>query len=179
MMLRLLPLLALALLLAGEEPALRPRPLTWAQPVLGMTLGNVFKVSDDLYRSEQPDREHLPELRRLGIRAVLNLREYHDDADEIRDDGIALFRVAMNAGDMDPAKLAQAMAIIRTAPKPILIHCWHGSDRTGAVVASYRMLIQHWEREAAIDEFKHGGFGYHETWYPNIESYLRTMPLDR
>ncbi|MBN8525865.1 MAG: tyrosine-protein phosphatase [Planctomycetes bacterium] len=178
---RIIPALCLTatFLAAADPPALRPRPVDWAQPVLGAKTGNLFKVSEDLYRCEQPDDDNLAELKALGIRSVLSLREFHSDEDDIRDPAIRLYRIPMSAGDMEPAKITAALDILRTAEKPILVHCWHGSDRTGAVVASYRMAIQGWQREAAIDEFKNGGFGYHETWYPNIETFLRTATFPR
>jgi hypothetical protein len=36
------------------------------------------------------------------------------------------------------------------------------------VVAAYRIVYQNWTPAAALDELRHGGFGYHETWFPNI-----------
>jgi protein tyrosine/serine phosphatase len=39
-------------------------------------------------------------------------------------------------------EIKQSLEIIKNAPKPILIHCWHGSDRTGVVAASYRIIKQ-------------------------------------
>jgi protein tyrosine/serine phosphatase len=67
---------------------------------------------------------------------------------------------------------------IAQAEKPILIHCWHGSDRTGVVAAMYRMVFQNWPREQAIDEFVNGGFGYHASFYPNIERYLKRVDIE-
>ena len=61
-----------------------------------------------------------------------------------------------------------ALRQFRAAPKPVLVHCWHGSDRTGSVVAAYRIAFQNWTPAAALDELRHGGYGYHEKWFPNI-----------
>jgi protein tyrosine/serine phosphatase len=85
----------------------------------------------------------------------------------------------MNAGEIDDAKISKAMLMLAEAPKPVLVHCWHGSDRTGVVIAMYRMVFQDWPREKAIDEFENGGFGYHKSVYPNIERYLETVDVDR
>ncbi len=157
---------------------LRVRPADWAQPVIGFKLGNFYQVSDDVYRSQQPDDEALRELEKAGFRAVLNLREYHaDDAEEAGN--LKLYRVPMAAGEVSDAEMARALKIMVEAPKPLLVHCWHGSDRTGVVVAMYRMVFQNWPREKAIDEFVNGGYGYHKSFYPNIEKYLETVDVRR
>lgn len=164
---------------ALADDAMRVRPREWAQPMLGVEVGNLFQVSPELYRSEQPDEGQLATLHRLGIKSVLNLRNWHSDKDELKGSAIVGYDLPLKAGSLSDAEMRKAMAILRQAPKPVLVHCWHGSDRTGAVVALYRMVFQNWSREQAIDEFKHGGFGYHETWYPNIEAYLRAVDLQQ
>lgn len=175
-LLLLLTLLFTSVVLADQP---RVRPTEWAQPVLGGELGNFYQVSSELYRSEQPDDEAMTQLQAMGIRSILNLREYHDDNGEADGTGLKLYRVPMNAGEIDDALVEQALEAIATAPKPLLVHCWHGSDRTGAIVALYRMVFQDWPRERAIDEFVNGGFGYHKSFYPNIERYLETVDIER
>lgn len=43
----------------------------------------------------------------------------------------------------------------------MVVHCWHGSDRTGAVIAAYRIVQQGWSQHDAIDEMINGGYGFH------------------
>ena len=43
---------------------------------------------------------------------------------------------------------------------PVLVHCKHGADRTGCIVALYRIVFQSWSKEAAIDEMHNGGYGF-------------------
>jgi protein tyrosine/serine phosphatase len=164
-----LPLLVLA--------DVRVRPLEWAQPMLGSELENFYRLSGDVYRSKQPDSEEMAVLDGMGIRSILNLREYHTDEDEARDTRLRLYRVPVNAGEIDDDFVVEALRTITMAEKPILIHCWHGSDRTGVVVAMYRMVFQNWPREQAIDEFVNGGYGYHAKFYPNIEHYLEAVDI--
>jgi len=176
-LLKTLVLGALLLPVGAEDTVIRVRPTTWAQPVLGVQTGNFYQVSPEVYRSEQPDDDHVGELKKLGIRSVLSLRQYHSDEGTIADPDIRLFRVKMNAGEIVDAEIQQALTILQTCPKPVLVHCWHGSDRTGVVIAAYRIRVMNWERQAAIDEMMHGGFGHHGNWYPNIERYLKTMAV--
>ena len=42
---------------------------------------------------------------------------------------------------------------------PVLMHCKHGSDRTGLMAAMYRVVIQGWSKEEALNEMTLGGFG--------------------
>jgi tyrosine-protein phosphatase SIW14 len=174
---RLLPLLLLLPLVTSLADGVRVRPVEWAQPVLGTELGNFYHLTDQVYRSKQPDDEEMVALEAMGIRSVLNLREYHSDNDEAEETRLNLFHVPVAAGKVDDAFVIEALRVIHQAEKPILIHCWHGSDRTGVVSAMYRMVFQGWPRERAIDEFVNGGYGYHASFYPNIERYLETVDI--
>lgn len=157
---------------------IRVRPAEWAQPMLGSGLENFYRLNSDVYRSKQPDKEGMAALDAMGMRAILNLREYHSDEDEARGTRLKRYRVPVNAGDIDDDFVVEALRTIASAEKPILIHCWHGSDRTGVVAAMYRMVFQGWSRDQAIDEFVNGGYGYHASFYPNIEKYLAEVDLE-
>jgi protein tyrosine/serine phosphatase len=139
-------------------------------------LENFYKVDDRLYRGAQPDGAGMQALAELGVRNILNLREFHDDEKEAAKSPLTLFRVPMNAGRIKDEEVVAALRIIRNAQGPIYVHCWHGSDRTGTVVAMYRMVFQGWSKAAAIDELVNGGYGYHAV-YANIITYLEKVDL--
>jgi protein tyrosine/serine phosphatase len=166
----LLPLFALA--------DVRVRPLAWAQPMLGSDLENFYRLDEQVYRSKQPDDEEMAALEAMGVRSILNLREYHSDQDDAEGTRLKLYHVSVNAGEIDDRFVVDALRAIAAAEKPILVHCWHGSDRTGVVAAMYRMVFQNWPRQQAIDEFINGGYGYHASFYPNIERYLEKVNID-
>jgi protein-tyrosine phosphatase len=172
---RLFTIWACLLISAAALTAPRPRPVEWAQPVIGTSLDNLFQVSPELYRSEQPGAGDVADLKALGIRSVLNLRENHQDTAVRGLSGFQVSQVAMDAGKVNRAQLLQALRTLRDAPKPVLIHCWHGSDRTGVTVAAYRIVFQQWSNERAIDELKNGGFGYHAKLYKNLVSLLESI----
>ncbi|MEJ2694287.1 MAG: tyrosine-protein phosphatase [Candidatus Thiodiazotropha sp.] len=155
----------------------RARPLEWAQPMLGIELDNFYRLDDQVYRSKQPDDEEMVALEAMGVHSVLNLREFHSDEDDAEGTRLKLYHVPVNAGEIDDRFIVAALRAIAEAKKPILIHCWHGSDRTGVVAAMYRMVFQNWPRQQAIDEFVNGGYGYHASFYPNIERYLATVDI--
>lgn len=167
----LLALIAACCLAA--EPA---RPATWAQPVEGVK--NLHRVSADLYRSAQPDDEDMRRLVALGVKGVLNLRAYHSDDDEAKGTTLVLARVAMDAGEVDEDLVVAALRALKALPRPALVHCWHGADRTGAIIAFWRILEQGWSREAAIAEMIEGGYGHH-SMYGNLPRLLRSADLER
>ena len=64
------------------------------------------------------------------------------------------------------AILQQVMIV----PKPVYVHCQHGEDRTGLVIAAYRVRQCGWTKEHAMEEARgHGyrwwlNFGLNRTW---------------
>jgi protein tyrosine phosphatase (PTP) superfamily phosphohydrolase (DUF442 family) len=159
---------------AASEP--RVRPPEWAQPIIAATLENCFRVSEDLFRSAQPGRADIPDLQALGIKSVITLRSFHFD-DVFGRSGFHVSQHPMSAGSVSVAELVAVLREYRAAEKPVLIHCWRGSDRTGFIVAGFRMIFQNWSCESAIDELRLGGFGYHEASYPEILKTLREMDI--
>jgi tyrosine-protein phosphatase SIW14 len=157
----------------------RVRPSTWASPVIEAKLKKFYKVSPKVYRSEQPSSKAFAEIQALGITDVLNLRNHHTDNDEAEGKRLKLHAVKMNAGSITPEQVLQSLAIIKKSKGPIVIHCWHGSDRTGTIVAAYRMVFQKWPKEKAIDEFKNGGYGYHSRIYPNLIKLLKSLDIEK
>lgn len=167
--------LACAGLLPGAQPAPRPRPAEWAVPMLNVSLENCYRVSDELYRCEQPGKRNIAELQALGIRSILNLRHWNTDPKALQQAGFTLLVERMAADSLTVDQLVAALRQFRSAPKPVMVHCWHGSDRTGSFVAAYRIVFQRWTPAAALDELRHGGFGYHEKWFPNIVTLFETL----
>lgn len=174
----LLPAVLASTLAAIATPAMpmpRPRPTEWAAPMINLSLANCYRVSDELYRCEQPEKKDIADLQALGIRSILNLRRWNSDPKALEQAGFKLIVERMEADDLTMDNLVAALRQIKAAPKPVLLHCWHGSDRTGSVVAAYRIVFQNWTPTAALDELRYGGFGYHEKWFPNIITLFETL----
>jgi len=139
---------------------------------------NLYKLNDSLYRSEQPDSLDKELLQQLGIKSILNLRRYHIDEDFLGKNHFSLYHVKMFAFCITNKKIADAMQVIVSAPKPLLIHCKHGSDRTGAVIAMYRILFGNWTKQEALDELKNRQFGFHRIFI-NIPCYIKKVKLEK
>ena len=157
----------------------RQRPDNWAQPVSLAGVPNLFKVSDDLYRSAQPDSQGMKNLKQLGIKTVVNLRSFHTDQDEIGNTGPAGEQIYMVAWHPEKEEAVRFLKIVSDSTRtPVLVHCQHGSDRTGTMCAIYRVAVQGWSKEEAIAEMTEGGFGFHQI-FANLPIWIRVMDIWR
>ena len=164
--------------------AFEVRPAAWAPKVEPAVAGvpNFYRVSAEFYRSAQPDAQGFRNLESLGLRAVVSLRQTVNDAPLAAGTGLSLARVPMKSryvGEKNGAKVVQAMRDLRAGMQlgPVLVHCHHGADRTGLIVALWRVLYESWTRQQAIDELIEGGYGFHPIW-GNIPRYLRRVNLN-
>ncbi|MBN1809337.1 MAG: tyrosine-protein phosphatase [Planctomycetes bacterium] len=147
----------------------------WAVPMEGPGLGNFYKVSEDLYRGEQPTAEGIRTLKKMGIKTVVSLRSAHSDRDEIGDTDIGYVHVRCTAGDPDDAEVLEVLkALTDKSGAPYFIHCQHGADRTGMMVAVYRMAVEGWSNEDALAEMTEGGYGFHKIW-KDIPAYVKSF----
>ena len=144
-----------------------------AQVVTLKGVENLHRVSAELYRSGQPEPEGFTALEQMGVRSVLNLREYHKDTRKARHTDLHLMAYPVAAGQVTAGDVENCLRLLQDAPKPALVHCWHGSDRTGIVVAAYRIIYQGWSVDAAEKEFRDDTYGHHEFWYGNLVELLR------
>jgi protein tyrosine/serine phosphatase len=155
------------------------RPSKWAQPVKIDGVQNLFKVSDTLYRSEQPTAEGFANLKKLGIKTVVNLRDFHTDSTLLRDTGLEYEHIYMKSWHAENEDAVKFLKIV-TDPKktPVLVHCQYGADRTGAMCAVYRMAVQGWTKEEALKEMTEGGFGFHEVW-SNLQDWAGNLDVEK
>lgn len=145
------------------------RPSTWGQSIDQQS--NFYKISDTVYRSEQPHEALLPELKQNQINKIINLRSSNSDPLVFNDPNFQLIHIPINTWAISREDLLKVMQEIQVAQRhhqKILIHCYHGSDRTGASVAMYRIIFENWSTQDALNEMKHGGYGFHPIWV-NIE----------
>lgn len=147
---------------AGQRPA---SSLTTALPLAQTGCPNLYKVSDALYRCAQPEKACFARLEQMGIRTVVDLRMFHSDRKELEGTSLNYIRIPMAPWDPKIKHVRRFLKIV-TNPEyqPVLLHCQHGADRTGTLVAAYRMVIEGWSKERAIEEMTQGPFGYHKFW---------------
>lgn len=132
-----------------------------------------------LYRSGQPTKKEMRFLEEQGIVTLLNLRYRVSDRRELKGTSMKEYRLKMKAQSVDEEDMLNGLRAIMSSDKAVLVHCLHGSDRTGALVACYRMVVQDWPKEDAIDEFLQEQYGYNKAWFPNLETFLRTYDVQK
>jgi tyrosine-protein phosphatase SIW14 len=131
-------------------------------------LPNFHKVNEHLYRGAQPSKGGLKKLAELGVKTIINLRDEQDlskqEGTEAAKAGLQYFSVPMaGLGRPTETQLSQVIAIIDApANWPAFIHCKHGSDRTGTVVACYHILHDGWKSDKAISEARRFGMSWVE-----------------
>jgi protein tyrosine phosphatase (PTP) superfamily phosphohydrolase (DUF442 family) len=163
----------------GAEISSDHRPAYWAVPMQMQGVPNLHKVSNTLYRSAQPSPEGMKKLKAMGIETIVNLRSFHSDRDEIRVTGLAYEHIYMKAWHVEEEDAIKFLQIV-TNPKrsPVLVHCQHGADRTGTMCALYRVAVQGWSKEEALQEMVQGGFGFHGIW-ENLIRWMNGLDIER
>lgn len=154
--------LALLMGLAGSSvqaaDVVQTRPAEWAQPVEKDY--NLYQMSPTLYRSSLPDGGALPLLTKLRIGTVITFLP-ESDARWLSNPGIEQVQLPYRTNHVDDSDILRALRAVQAAEAkgPVLMHCKHGSDRTGLVAAMYRVVVQGWSKEDALNEMTEGGFG--------------------
>jgi hypothetical protein len=157
---------------AAPGPELLARPSEWAIPVSGTSVSNLYRIEDGFYRGAQPTAAGFTDLSTLGVRSVLDVAGGAGDDALAPGGAIRLFHVPMSAWGLHDDLVLQALRIM-TDPgnRPLLIHCQHGADRTGAMVALYRIVVQGWSKADAIREMNKGGY-HHSFLWKNLDRYV-------
>jgi len=110
--------------------------------------GNLHAVSVGvLYRSAQLSKNEIRGVvQEYAIKSVLNLRGAHEGQSWYDDEvaaagelGLAHFDYPLSSKRFVTSRqIEEVLDIVRQAPKPLLIHCKSGADRSGLVAALYR-----------------------------------------
>ena len=150
----------------------------WAAKVERPGLPNLHRVTPNLYRSAQPTAEGLRAAEKLGVKTVINLRAFHSDEDEAAPTKLRIERIRFNTWHPEDEEVVRFLKLVtKTRNGPFLVHCQHGADRTGTMIAIYRIAVQGWKKDDAISEMTGGGYGYHTVW-SNLIRYLKALDID-
>jgi tyrosine-protein phosphatase SIW14 len=127
-------------------------------------LSNVGRISQGVYRGNQPLPDGYKTLKEMGIRTVINLRSRHSEKKAVEDAGMNYmeFPISMikNLKRENVRQIVNAMADPKN--QPVYVHCALGRDRTGIVTAIYRIEKQGWPFDEAEQEMQ--DFGFNDIW---------------
>lgn len=126
-------------------------------------LPNFHRVNGHIYRGGQPAKGGIKRLSELGIKTIINLRresgDTRDEEQEAAAAGMKYFHISMSSlGRPSDEQVSLSLEIIdRAENQPVFIHCQRGSDRTGTIIAAYRISREGWSAKEALDEAKRNG----------------------
>jgi hypothetical protein len=149
---------------AGASPSMRDR---FARKI-GAARGVAYaaEVSPGIYRGGVPDKEGVAWLKTIGVRTVINLRHFHGETEgeRVRTAGMGYERIELASSDEpEPTQVDRFLTLIRDQSlRPVYVHCLHGVDRTGVMMAVYRMEVEGWSNADAVAEME--SFGPHAIW---------------
>jgi tyrosine-protein phosphatase SIW14 len=145
-------------------------------------LPKLYRVNDGLYRGGQPTEAGLKQLLELRIKTVVNLR---NDDERARDEGVATVAAGLryfnlplsNFHKPNDREVAQILSIIN-APEnqPVFVHCKRGTDRTGTIIAIYRIEHDGWTDHKAKQEAEAFGLGL---WQIRMKDYISDYYQDK
>lgn len=129
---------------------------------------NFHQVNASLYRGAQPAPPEFQDLARMGIKTVLDLREERDHtrAEEKIVEAAGMKYVSLPMGGLlapTDQQISRALAVLEDpASAPVFVHCRRGADRTGTVVACYRVAHDQWSNREALEEARLFGMSWIE-----------------
>ena len=148
-------------------------------------LPNFSQVNANLYRGGQPSENGVRELARMGVKTIINLRG--DDKNSRREKEWArragIRFIAVNLSNWFKPKTRDIENIVKEINaadnQPVFVHCKRGADRTGTIVAVYRISHDGWTAKQANDEAKKFGFGWWQFWMKDcISDYYIGLSLN-
>lgn len=143
------------------------------------------KVTKGLYRGGCPSVQDLVVFKDSGITKIVSLDE--ECGNNINDacQELGLEHVIWGLGDGNDPKVSALKKIVPTLTHggPTYIHCFHGKDRTGMVVAMYR-IYSGWPVESALEEAAIFGMGQHlspavtRSYYDAVKRFAEDLAQD-
>jgi tyrosine-protein phosphatase SIW14 len=148
-------------------------------------VANFGKVTPMLFRGAQPSSDGVEGLARLGVALVVDLRDKNERAEErekqeVTAAGMTFVAIPWDCRRPTDEIVARFLQLLRSNPgKKIFVHCEYGVDRTGLMIATFRMADEGWTPDEAMREMR--AFGYnliHRTWCHALEGYERRFPRE-
>lgn len=142
---------------------------------------NFGQVTPNLYRGAQPTTKGFESLAKMGVNIVVDLRDGSEGKFEeqvVTQSGMKFVAIPWTCTKPQDDVFAKFLTVLRDNPeKKVFVHCHVGIDRTGMMIASYRMSEQGWTADEALREMRAFGFStFHQFMCYGLESYEQRFP---
>ena len=159
-----------------------PQSSPSATPSAAQTLtidgvGDFAEVTPTLYRGGQPSRVGLEALAKMGVNIVVDARLSGSDQErkDVEKAGMQYVSIPWHCLFPKDNVFVRFLAVLRDNPgKKIFVHCRYGDDRTGMMIAAYRMSVEGWSADEALKEMDE--FGFHHVVCHSLVEYERNFP---
>jgi tyrosine-protein phosphatase SIW14 len=133
---------------------------SFGQPLTIKGVPNAGQVTPRLYRGAQPTAQGFEALAGLGINIVVDLRgSREDERERVAKLGMQYVAIPWHCPFPKDDAFAQFLTLLRQNPgKKVFVHCRLGDDRTGMMVAAFRIAEQGWTAQEAMNEMEHSVF---------------------
>ena len=153
-----LVLMLLALALTPATSLIAGAQQTEQVPAASTTIKNFGKVDANYYRGSQPSKVQMEELKRLGVKTIIDLRKdkVASASDWASGAGLQYFNITMQPSKAATDEQTAYFLSLVNDPKnwPVYVHCKGGRHRTGALTAVYRITHNGWTAAQAWEEMK-------------------------
>jgi protein tyrosine phosphatase (PTP) superfamily phosphohydrolase (DUF442 family) len=147
----------------------------------GPGINNFSQVDEHVYRGAQPTLEGFRYLAKIGVETVVDLREGGERAsgEELLVTSLGMKYVNVPMTGLTPptkAEITRILVMLEDAKAgAVFVHCMRGADRTGAVIAAYRIDHAHWDNSRALKEAMTFGMGFYQ--FPRQKFIRKFQPL--
>jgi len=166
-----------------DHPEVSPSKQPRAEHAMGKHLTakgipNFGQVTPTLYRGGQPSVEGFRELAHTGVNIVVDTGRSERDESLVKNLGMVYISLPWYCPFPKDEVFARFITLMRDNPgKKIFVHCRLGDDRTGMMIASYRMTQEGWTAKEAMQEMHEFGYrGIHHLMCPGLERYEKSFP---
>jgi protein tyrosine/serine phosphatase len=127
---------------------------------------NFGKMDDRFYRGAQPKETDFKDLKALGIKTIIDLRDDPASYEKQSVEALGMRYVNVPMSDTSYPKEETIQAFLKVVNDPntgkFYAHCAGGRHRTGVVGAIYRFTVDHWNYDQAYAEMK--DYDFYTRW---------------